>query len=42
MTSALPLFRLKGYPYIIATAAGTTLTVPYLVISRAGYVGTHL
>jgi|GEM_PF-1311450 len=40
MTSALPLFRLKGYPYIIATAAGTTLTVPYLVISRAGYVGT--
>ena len=40
MTSALPLFRLKGFPYIIATAAGTTLTVPYLVISRAGYVGT--
>ncbi len=40
MTSALPLFRLKGFPYIIATAAGTTLTVPYLVISQAGYVGT--
>jgi hypothetical protein len=34
------LFRLKGYPYEITTAAGTTLTVPVLAISRSGYVGT--
>jgi hypothetical protein len=34
------LFRLKGFPYEITTAAGTTLTVPVLAISRSGYVGT--
>ena len=34
------LFRLKGYPYEITTAAGTTLTVPVLAISLSGYVGT--
>jgi hypothetical protein len=40
MVGHLVLFRLKGYPYEITTAAGTTLTVPVLAISRSGYVGT--
>ena len=39
-TSATSLFRLKGYPYIVATAAGTTIEVPVLIISQSGYVGT--
>jgi hypothetical protein len=34
------LFRLKGYPHEITTAAGTTLAVPVLAISLSGYVGT--
>jgi hypothetical protein len=40
MSGHFVLFRLKGFPYEITTAAGTTLTVPVLAISQAGYVGT--
>ncbi len=39
-TASDVLIRFKNYPYIVSTIKGSTLVIPVLAISRAGFEGT--